>query len=302
MTTRLMNTSFHNVSYRRNRNIQYIVIHYTAGTSSKPGSAWGICSWFKEPNAGGSADYCVDDDTIVQYNPDPANYYCWAVGGAKYSHMSTSLGGKYYGKCNNVNSISIEMCSNKKDKKSLADFDRDWYFTEKTINNTVELVKELMKKYKVPVENVIMHHMVTGKHCPTMWVWNEQALQEWYTFISKVKGNKIPDKPEVVDKVCKIAINGNIREYKSKNVKGNNYVAARPFLDDLGYTVGFNSAKKRVIVNNCLTLDVSTIIEGGTSYIHLRETIDFLNQYDDFLFIQDKTIRYDATTDTIIIS
>ena len=282
--------------------IAEIVIHYTAGVYSYPGCAWNTAEWFKDPNAGGSADFIVDDGTVVQYNPNPSDYYTWAVGGGKYSSMTTSRGGKYYGKCKNTNSISVEICSNKTNKKSLADLDSDWYFTEKTLDNASKLVQDLMKKYNIKIENVIMHHDVTGKHCPSMWVRNESALKGWYDFIARVKGQIQPNIPDIIDTTCNISINGITKEYKSKNVKGNNYVAARPFLEDLGYTVGFNDMKKRVTVDNRLTLDINTIIDNGSSFIHLRETIDFLNKYDDFHFPQDKTIRWIPESSTIVIS
>lgn len=56
--------------------------------------------------------------------------------------MTTSEGGKYYGKCKNNNSISIEMCSTKKNTKSLSATDDDWSITTKTVNNALELVKQ----------------------------------------------------------------------------------------------------------------------------------------------------------------
>ena len=94
-----------NTTYSPGRKIEWLFIHYSASTSSKRGAASGMCSWSANPAAGGSADFAVDDETMYQYNPDIKNRYCWAVGGSKYSYMSTSLGGKYYGVANNNNSI-----------------------------------------------------------------------------------------------------------------------------------------------------------------------------------------------------
>ena len=61
-----------------NRPIEYIAIHYTAGGSSKPGSALKVKNVFESRKA--SADFAVDDKKMVQFNPDLKNYYCWAVG------------------------------------------------------------------------------------------------------------------------------------------------------------------------------------------------------------------------------
>jgi N-acetylmuramoyl-L-alanine amidase CwlA len=132
------------------------VLHYTAGVSSKRGSATNIAKFFGGGKAGGSADFIVDDETIVQYNPDIKNRYCWAVGGSKYTTMSTTQGGKFYGKCTNMNSVSIEMCSSKTNTKSLLASDTDWYITAKTVANAVELTKYLMKVYNIPLDRVIM--------------------------------------------------------------------------------------------------------------------------------------------------
>ena len=184
------NTSTHNTTAFRNRVISYLVVHYTASTNSNPGQADNVVSWFKNPKAGGSADFIVDDAQIVQYNPDILNRYCWSVGGSKsqYEPMCTSKGGKFYQKCNNRNSISIEMCSSKTNKKSLGNFDKDWYFTDEVVENTVQLVRELMKKYNIPADHVIMHHQVNGKPCPAPWVINEERLAGWKDFKNRVKG------------------------------------------------------------------------------------------------------------------
>ena len=90
-----------------NRPIKYIAIHYTAGSTSRKGTALSTRNVFLKRNA--SADFVVDDETIVQINPDLRNYYCWSVGDAK---NKTTGGGKLYGIATNRNTISIEICSN----------------------------------------------------------------------------------------------------------------------------------------------------------------------------------------------
>ena len=189
----------HNTTVKNNRNIDYIVLHYTAGTSSAKGAAQNTASWFMNPSAGGSADFIVDDVDIVQYNPDVENRYCWAVGGNKYSNKINSLSGIYYGQCKNNNSISIEMCSKKRNTASLASTDNDWYLTELTVENAVKLTKYLMQKYHISINNVIMHNMVTGKWCPQPWTKNEDALQNWYNFLSQVKGCPVTTTTNNVD-------------------------------------------------------------------------------------------------------
>lgn len=142
------------------RTPKYIAIHYTAGGSSKPGSALAVRNVFLKRDA--SADFAIDDNTIVQFNPDISHYYCWSVG--------DNGGGKYV---KNANSISIEICSNLKKGYSGHYPNHDgWYFTNEAIQNAVKLTKYLMRKYNIPKENVVRHFDVTGKNCPGIIGWN----------------------------------------------------------------------------------------------------------------------------------
>ena len=177
-----------NTTIKSGRKIEFIVLHYTAGTSSKKGSAQAIATYFARPTAKASADFIVDDVEIVQYNDNIENRYCWSVGGSKYRTLTNSLAAKFYNICKNNNSISIEMCSNKKNTKSLNASDNDWYLTEATVKNAVELTKYLMKKYNIPADHVITHNMVTGKLCPQPWVKNESALKDWNNFLKEIAG------------------------------------------------------------------------------------------------------------------
>lgn len=180
--------SITSLTYAPNRFIEYIALHYTAGTTSKAGTALGVAKWFASggnPSNPASSDFIVDDRDIVQYNNDIENRYAWCVGGTKYS-PTTSLGASLYGKATNKNTINIEICSNKVNKKSLLASDTDWYFTKAELDNTRELVKYLMKKYNIPIERIIMHHSVTGKACPAMWTHNESELKGYYDFLQSI--------------------------------------------------------------------------------------------------------------------
>ncbi len=100
-------TSTHNTTAAAGRAIRYIVVHYTAGVTSKPGSAAGTASYFGGTSKQVSADFIVDDGGAVQYNGDIRNRYTWHCGGGKYN----TKGGAYYGKATNRNTIGIEVCS-----------------------------------------------------------------------------------------------------------------------------------------------------------------------------------------------
>lgn len=146
--------------------IEYIVVHYTANDGD---SDEGNGSYFHNNVVNASAHYFVDGDSITQSVPD--NYVAWSVGGKKYPNCGQTGGGKFYGKCTNSNSISVELC----DKVKNGRYD----FTEKTLENAASLVRLLMKKYGVPVERVIRHFDVTGKNCPAPMVDN---VQMWNDF------------------------------------------------------------------------------------------------------------------------
>lgn len=174
------NTGLHNTTMLPNRKIEWIVIHYTAGNTSKKGSAYNTCAWFKNPAAGGSADFAVDDEEIYQYNPDIKNRYCWAVGGS-YPNKTVSISKQYYGVCTNRNSISIELCSNK--------LGNTYSFSEKVLALGAELTRYLMAIYHIGVDHVVMHAQCSGKPCPLMWTAHESDLQYWREWRKRLVGN-----------------------------------------------------------------------------------------------------------------
>lgn len=174
-----------NTTLLNGRKIRYIVIHYTAGTTSRAGSARNVADMFKRGAVGGSADFIVDDGTAVQYNPDPMNRYTWAVGGNRYN----TKGGSLYGVVKNSNSISIEVCStNRTNPKAYAN-DSAWTFTDAVVDQAVELTKYLMKVYGIDADHVIRHYDVTGKQCPGIIGWNADTVSEakWQDFKSRIQ-------------------------------------------------------------------------------------------------------------------
>ncbi len=245
-----------NTSEKKNRDIKYLVMHYTAGFSSKAGAAKNVAAYFKGGSAGGSADFIVDDETIIQYNTDIENRYCWAVGGSKYASMTTIEGGKYYGKCTNTNCISIEICSNKVDTSSQSAYDDDWYFTSAAVKKAAELAKYLMEKYGIGIDNVIMHHHVTGKVCPNPWALNGNRLKYWEEFKERLEGEETD---EVVE-TAKILINGT--EYSVNRIlkDGKNYICLAD-LAGKGFDVGYDSTTKVPSLENTVK-DIDVSVDG----------------------------------------
>ena len=173
-------TSTHNTTAAAGRAIRYIVVHYTAGVTSKPGSAAGTASYFGGTSKQVSADFIVDDGGAVQYNGDIRNRYTWHCGGGKYN----TKGGAYYGKATNRNTIGIEVCSTNDTGKMTVANDSHWRFTDKVVSNLVELVKYLMAEYGIDAAHVIRHYDVNGKPCPGIIGWNEDtgSAAKWAAF------------------------------------------------------------------------------------------------------------------------
>ena len=178
-------TNTHNTTVAKGRKIEWIAVHYTAGTHSRTGAAANNADWFKNPASGGSADFIVDDTTVVQYNPDICNRYCWAVGGKKYQ---TSKGGSLYGIVGNKNSISVEICSTSKTKQVLKENDPGWSFTDAVLDRAAELVRYLMREYGINADHVVRHYDVSGKPCPGIIGWNKESGSEkaWQAFKARL--------------------------------------------------------------------------------------------------------------------
>lgn len=164
---------------------QYLAIHYTAGGNSNPGRAQNTYNTFVSRSA--SADFCVDDRDMVQFNPDINNYYCWAVGDAKNKYSS---GGTLYGKATNRNTISIEICSTLKSGTSASAANHaGWSLSEAALNNAAKLAKIIMKKYNIPIERVVRHYDISGKFCPGVIGWNNETIYDTNGKATKEKSN-----------------------------------------------------------------------------------------------------------------
>lgn len=131
---------------------------------------------------------------------------------------------KFKNDCRNSKSIGIEMWSRKNN-------DGKYYIKEETVLNVVKLVKELMKKYGIVIENIIRHYDVCGKLCPEPFVRNEKL---WTQFLKMV--NATGDY-EVIREI-EIKINVKIKEVQAINSNGFNFVRLRDLQDDkikIGY-------------------------------------------------------------------
>ena len=149
--------------------IKYLVVHYTANDGD---TDEGNGNYFAEHIIKASAHYFVDGDSITQSVPD--NYIAYSVGGDKWNDCNKTGGGKLYGQCTNSNSISIELCDEVKN---------GYYdFSDATLENAIDLIKTLMKKYDIKIDRVIRHFDVNGKPCPKPFVDNSR----WQEFKNRI--------------------------------------------------------------------------------------------------------------------
>lgn len=132
--------------------IKYIVIHYFGSL----GTAKAVANYFASAYRGASAHYSLDEGEIIYRSVEDGDI-AWHCGADSYVHAY----------CRNSNSIGIEVRPYKVDtSRASTASDRDWYFNEATIDRLVEFTVFLMKKYNIPLSNVIRHYDVTGKWCP----------------------------------------------------------------------------------------------------------------------------------------
>ena len=157
--------------YRSPSKIKYIVIHYTGNDGDTDEAN---ARYFKSYR-GVSAHYFVDDDSVTLSVPE--TYVAYSVGGTRYNNYKSTGGAKFYKVCTNTNSISIELCDTIRDGSVMV--------SDKTLANAIELIKSLMKKYNIPLSNVIRHFDVTGKPCPAYFVNNSK----WNDVLLKISAN-----------------------------------------------------------------------------------------------------------------
>jgi N-acetylmuramoyl-L-alanine amidase CwlA len=182
-----------NKTVMTNKKNKYIVVHYVGSVSTAKNNA----NYFYSVNRGASANYFVDDNEI------------WRV--VKDKDMAWHCGTKktyYHKECRNNNSIGVEMCCIKKNGKL--------DISDKTVNNTIELVRDLMKKYDIPVENVIRHYDVTRKKCPAPFVSNKARWEDFKA--------KLVDKPKlkierIETKTIKLKVDANLWDLDFTNIK-----------------------------------------------------------------------------------
>ena len=158
---------------RSKKNVKYIVIHYTGNAGD---TAKGNVNYFANTNKReAGAHFFVDRQGKIGRSI-PMNRTAWAVGGDQRSGMKGEA--KYYNKCTNYNSVSIELCD-------VATKDP----SQKQIKAVKKLIKYIRKYCKnVPKDNVITHWSVNGKKCPARMVGDKTTSggKKWAKFKKEV--------------------------------------------------------------------------------------------------------------------
>lgn len=198
--------------------IRYLVLHYTANDGD---TAEANGRYFQRNVTGTSAHYFVDNTGIVLSVPE--EYTAWAVGGRKYPSAEKTGGGKWFGICTNQNSISVELCDTARNGRH--------DFSEATLSNAAALCREIMRKYHIPLENVIRHFDVVGKICPAPFVENTAA---WRAFRERL-GDEMVEKVSLEINGESVAMEGIRKEDENGNVT--NFIKLRELAEFLGYEV-----------------------------------------------------------------
>ena len=157
--------NFTNAS-RKAANITGIVIHYVGAL----GGAEDNCKYYARQYVGASAHYYVGFNGEYWQSVKDEDI-AWHSGASSYKHPSLR----------NSNTIGIEMCVRKKSTRTMNATDKDWYYEDKTVAATIELVKFLMKKYSIKAANVVRHYDITGKICPNPYVY-DSTKHKWADF------------------------------------------------------------------------------------------------------------------------
>lgn len=214
---------------RKGHTIEYIVIHYTGNNTDR---AVSNAKYFKVIPRGASAHYFVDTEEIYQIVKDKDT--SWAVG-KKYGNAP------YWGKCNNYNSISIEMCSN------------GGRIDDRTVALTVELTKELMKKYGISNDRVIRHYDVCHKECPGWKGWIGADTHLWNDFKARLNG-VTSNCPPIVERPEIKTNNDSKREIiKWGQAHSNNFLEYKIVADGI---IGIETKKQMVrVLQHGLNLD-----------------------------------------------
>ena len=214
------------ISYGSKRalsSVRWIVIHNTGNVGD---TAEGNCRYFASGNQRqAGAHFFVDQKgNVVQ--SIPMGVEAWSVGGF---FTQAHGAGKYYNKCINRNSVSIELCD---------------IVTRDPSEAMVKAVKELVRRIRLKcknADNICTHWQVNGKNCPARMTGNDNP--RWLKFKKAIEGKadskteekKKPDnKQKITNKTLKVGATIRIRKGANQYGKTRGFAS---FVYDKKYTV-----------------------------------------------------------------
>ena len=182
-------------SRRKGCKPEYIVIHYTGTPFQGIDRA---VSYMTEYRSEISAHFVVDGERIAQvvaiedaawHVSDGSVNRRYERGKDAEAWHNSEAGAAFRG---NRNSIGIELCVTKADKKSVMVGDTDWEFTSGTPETAARLIAAIMNEFDIPLDHVIRHMDATGKPCPRPFVslkgdGNRDNDERWAEFLETVK-------------------------------------------------------------------------------------------------------------------
>ncbi len=249
--------------------IRYIVLHYTANNGD---TAQNNADYFAGANRRASAHYFVDENEVVQSVRDTDA--AWHCGGSIESDHHPLRG-----ICTNRNSLGVEMCSDIVGGK--------YVITAQTVDLAVQLVRQLMAKYRIPIDRVVRHYDVTGKACPEPWVRDESL---WRKFKARLTAPVEPEPKKEDDEVVekkKVLLNGKTYECDVITKDATNYIKMRS-LQQAGFMIGYDAVRK---VPSITAPQCRTFVPEGDEAVQAavdtlqesagleRQTIEYLLRY-----------------------
>lgn len=159
---------------RKYKSIKYIVIHNTA---NKGDTAQGNCNYFARTNTRQAGAHIFGDQAGRYIKSVRLNRAAWSVGGF---FTQKNGAGKYYGKCTNYNSVSIELCDivTKNPSKAML----------KGLKKTIKYIQ----RWCPNATTIIRHWDVNGKDCPARLKGaNNKRWKDILKYLGYKKGKKI---------------------------------------------------------------------------------------------------------------
>lgn len=147
---------------RKLGSVKYIVIHYTGNNGD---TAKNNADYFHNGNTRSAGAHFFVDQKGTVYQTVDIKRAAWSVGGF---FTQKNGAGKYYQKCTNANSVSIELCDCAKKDPS-----------DKMIAATKKLVKYIQNACP-NAKTIIRHWDVNGKSCPARMVGTNN--KKWAAF------------------------------------------------------------------------------------------------------------------------